>query len=181
MTTKAGKQASGREEKCKLFIYTDGACRGNPGPGGWAFFMKLETSSTKKHTVYRQDKTGNQTEGCGNEKYTTNNKMEMMAVIESLKRLGQLIEKDPAYDEDVSLYSDSQYVIKGITTWIKGWKKNGWRSATGKPVKNQELWEELDAEATKYKIDWQWVKGHSGDEYNELVDCAARAACDQVS
>lgn len=137
----------------KLTIYTDGACSGNPGPGGWGAILLY-----KKHKK----------EISGGQKNTTNNQMEMKAVIEALKLLKK--------ESELILYTDSKYVMDGITKWIFSWKKNGWKSANKKPVKNLELWQELDTQAKKHKIEWIWVKGHSGNHYNELVDELARRA-----
>jgi ribonuclease HI len=131
-------------------IYTDGACKGNPGPGGWGVLLKGEGGVHK--------------ELFGGEAATTNNRMEMMAVIEALKAL-----KRPC---EVLLYLDSEYVRKGITEWIGGWKARGWKTAAKQPVKNMDLWQQLDdlVEHSGHKITWRWVKGHSGDPGNERAD-----------
>ncbi len=133
-------------------IYTDGACKGNPGPGGWGVLLK---SGTLEKELY------------GGEPSTTNNRMELMAVIQALTAL-----KRPCH---VTLYLDSQYVLKGITEWIPGWKAKGWRTASGQPVKNVELWQQLDAlvQGGGHKIDWRWVRGHNGDPGNERADALA--------
>jgi len=133
-------------------IYTDGACKGNPGPGGWGVWLK---SGADEKDLF------------GGELGTTNNRMELMAVIEALSAL-----KRPC---EVSLYLDSEYVRKGITEWIHGWKARGWRTAAKQPVKNVELWQRLDALVTGggHKIEWRWVKGHSGDPGNERADALA--------
>lgn len=133
-------------------IYTDGACKGNPGPGGWGVWLKAGEL---------------QRELCGGERLTTNNRMELMAVIEGLAAL-----KRPCR---VTLFLDSQYVRKGITEWIRGWKAKGWRTAAGQPVKNVDLWQRLDAlvSGCGHAIDWRWVKGHSGDPGNERADALA--------
>ena len=125
-------------------IHTDGACKGNPGPGGWGVLMKVD---------------GAEKELFGGALGTTNNRMELMAVIEALNALAA--QPDPCY---VTLYLDSEYVRKGITEWIAGWKACGWRTAAKQPVKNAELWRQLDAlvAGTRHRIDWRWVKGHSG-------------------
>ena len=135
-----------------LVIYTDGACKGNPGPGGWGAL--LTSGATEKELF-------------GGELGTTNNRMEMTAVIEALAAL-----KKPSA---VILYLDSQYVLKGITEWIHGWKARGWRTAAKAPVKNVDLWQKLDAllVSSSHRIDWRWVKGHSGDPGNELADALA--------
>ncbi len=133
-----------------IIIYTDGGCSGNPGPGGWAF-------------VYRD---GNgEVRGSGGENPTTNNRMELRAVIEALGLAEQRAPGQP-----VILYTDSQYVKNGISSWIISWKRNGWRTADKKPVKNKELWEELDAVASRVRPRYEWVKGHAGIEPNELCD-----------
>ncbi|HNY25357.1 MAG TPA: ribonuclease HI [Alphaproteobacteria bacterium] len=136
-------------------IYTDGSCLGNPGPGGWAF-----VATDGKNVAERS----------GGEKDTTNNKMELMAVI---KALGAA-----AKHKEVEIYTDSQYVKNGMQSWIKNWKKNGWKTADKKPVKNKELWQKLDELAQSIKIHWNWVKGHAGDELNEHVDELARTAAE---
>ena len=136
----------------QIVIYTDGACKGNPGPGGWGAL--LTSGATEKELF-------------GGELGTTNNRMEMTAVIEALAAL-----KKPSA---VVLYLDSQYVLKGITEWIHGWKARGWRTAAKQPVKNVDLWQKLDAavSASEHKIDWRWVKGHAGDPGNERADALA--------
>ena len=138
-------------------IFTDGACRGNPGPGGWGVLLRAG-----KH----------EKELWGGEAHTTNNRMEMTAVIEALKAL-----KKPS---DVVLTTDSQYVRKGITEWIEGWKRKNWKTAAKKPVKNVELWQEIDALAANHQIDWRWVKGHSGHSENERVDDLANRGIDEL-
>ena len=138
-------------------IFTDGACRGNPGPGGWGALLR-----SGKH----------EKELCGGELHTTNNRMEMTAVIESLKAL-----KQPS---EVILTTDSQYVRKGITEWIEGWKKKNWQTAARKPVKNADLWKEMDKLAAGHTIDWRWVKGHSGHAENERVDDLANRGIDEL-
>ncbi len=138
-------------------IYTDGACRGNPGPGGWGALMRSD-----KH----------ERELWGGEAHTTNNRMEMTAVIESLKAL-----KRPS---EVVLTTDSQYVRKGITEWIEGWKRKNWQTAARKPVKNVDLWREIDALASKHTVEWRWVKGHSGHAENERVDDLANRGIDEL-
>ena len=138
-------------------IYTDGACRGNPGPGGWAALLRAKG----------QEKLIN-----GAEPETTNNRMELMAAIQGLQAL-----KRPS---KVRLTTDSQYVRQGITQWIKGWKRNGWRTAAKQPVKNRDLWVALDTALAAHDVDWQWVKGHSGHPENERVDQAANDAIDDM-
>jgi ribonuclease HI len=133
-------------------IYTDGACKGNPGPGGWGVLLK--SGGTEKELF-------------GGELATTNNRMELMAVIRALEAL-----KRPC---NVTLFLDSQYVLKGITEWLPGWKAKGWRTAAKQPVKNVELWKELDARVHQggHTIDWRWVRGHNGDPGNERADALA--------
>ena len=138
-------------------IYTDGACRGNPGPGGWGALL-----SSGEH-----DK-----EVSGAEVLTTNNRMELTAVIRALEAL-----KRPS---DVRIFTDSEYVRRGITEWVRNWKARGWKTADRKPVKNQDLWERLDALAAGHKIEWRWVKGHSGVPGNERVDRLANEAIDAM-
>lgn len=136
----------------QVVIYTDGACKGNPGPGGWG--VLLQSGATTKELY-------------GGEPGTTNNRMEMMAVIQALAAL-----KRPCA---VTLYLDSQYVLKGITEWLPGWKAKGWRTASKAPVKNAELWQRLDAlvHGGGHAIDWRWVRGHNGDAGNERADALA--------
>jgi ribonuclease HI len=133
-------------------IYTDGACKGNPGPGGWGVLLKAG---------------GTEKELFGGEAGTTNNRMEMMAVIRALEAL-----KRPC---QVTLYLDSQYVLKGITEWLPGWKSRGWRTAAKQPVKNVDLWQALDKLVSEggHQIDWRWVRGHNGDPGNERADALA--------
>ncbi len=133
-------------------IYTDGACSGNPGPGGWGAILKH--GETRK-------------ELSGGEAATTNNRMELLATITALTSL-----KSPC---EVDLYTDSKYVMDGIGTWIHGWKKNGWRTADKKPVKNIELWQALDDARNRHKVTWHWVKGHAGHPDNERADELARS------
>ena len=144
-----------REEQRNIAIYTDGACSGNPGRGGWAFIF-VEGNSI----LYKKS---------GFDKETTNNRMEMMAVIEALKE----IEKRGLSDESLTIYTDSSYVKNGITQWIKKWKCNGWRSSSNTPVKNQDLWLLLDSLSMSLFLSWKWVKGHAGNKFNELCDSMA--------
>lgn len=138
-------------------IYTDGACRGNPGPGGWGALLR---SGSHEKELW------------GGESHTTNNRMEMTAVIKSLEAL-----KKPSV---VVVTTDSQYVRKGITEWIEGWKRRGWKTASKQPVKNVELWKEIDALAAKHTVEWRWVKGHSGHAENERVDELANRGIDEL-
>jgi len=156
--------------EASLKIYTDGGCSGNPGPGGWAYVMVMETFQGTKVVE----------ESSGGEKDTTNNRMELRAVIESLRSL-KAASADPqsaqsALPRRTVIFTDSQYVQKGITEWIHKWKKNAWRTSDKKPVKNQDLWSELDALANELSPGWEWVKGHAGNEYNERCDTLVQAA-----
>lgn len=137
-------------------IFTDGACKGNPGPGGWGALLRL--GSKEK-------------ELCGGEPRTTNNRMELTAVIRALEALKRR--------SKVKLHTDSQYVQKGISEWIAGWKRRGWKTADKKPVKNVDLWLELDQLATQHDIEWLWVRGHAGHEGNERADVLANQGCEQ--
>ncbi|MDC0384871.1 ribonuclease HI [bacterium] len=138
--------------KKKITIYTDGACSGNPGKGGWAAVI-IEDENEKTIS--------------GSEMLTTNNRMELIAVINALKEVSSA---------ELDIYTDSKYVKNGIESWIKNWKINGWMTAAKQPVKNKDLWLELDTLVTKKEIEWKWVKGHSNDHYNTIVDEAARKA-----
>jgi ribonuclease HI len=136
----------------RVDIWTDGACSGNPGPGGWAAILVFE---------------GIEKEISGGEDVTTNNRMELTAAIESLAALKR--------DVPVHLHTDSEYLRNGITKWIHGWKRNGWRSADKKPVKNVDLWQRLDALTARHHVEWHWVRGHADDAMNERADALARA------
>ena len=138
-------------------IFTDGACSGNPGPGGWGVILRYDGEEKELH---------------GGEPATTNNRMELMAAIAGLEAL-----KRPCR---VHLFTDSTYVRDGVTKWIHGWKKNGWRTADKKPVKNVELWQRLDAARAPHQVDWIWVKGHSGHPENERADQLARGEIDKM-
>ena len=138
-------------------IYTDGACRGNPGPGGWGALLRMGEKER---------------ELSGGEALTTNNRMELMAAIKALEAL-----KRPCR---VQLHTDSQYVRDGITKWIHGWRRNGWKTANKKPVKNAELWQELLNAAAPHRVEWHWVKGHSGHPENDRVDALACAEADKL-
>lgn len=148
-----------------LKIYTDGGCSGNPGPGGWAYAIIIK--DFQGDNIIAKDK--------GGAKNTTNNKMELTAVIEALNKL-----KTMDVPKQVTVYTDSQYVQKGISEWIKNWKRNNWRTSDKKPVKNQELWTELDTLTADFSIIWQWVKGHAGNKYNELCDQMTQEAIASV-
>jgi ribonuclease HI len=142
----------------KVVIYTDGACRGNPGPGGWGAVL-IAANGTRK-------------ELCGGDLATTNNRMELMAAIQALDAL-----KKPCR---VELHTDSQYVMHGISQWIHGWKARGWKTADKKPVKNDDLWKRLDEARARHDVDWRWVKGHAGHEVNERADELARLGMKQA-
>ena len=135
----------------KVVIFTDGACRGNPGPGGWGALLMSN---------------GKERELCGGELATTNNRMELMGAIQALEALNKPCQ--------VELHTDSQYVRTGITEWLAGWKARGWRTAAKAPVKNEDLWKRLDAARLRHTVDWRWVKGHNGHELNERADALAR-------
>ena len=137
-------------------IYTDGACRGNPGPGGWGAILRFK---------------GKEKELWGGEAATTNNRMELMAVIQALGAL-----KRPS---EVRLYTDSLYVMKGIQTWIHAWKRKGWKTVDKKPVKNEDLWRELDAAVGRHQVEWHWVKGHAGHPENERADALANRGIEE--
>ena len=141
----------------QVIIYTDGACRGNPGPGGWGALIKYD--SVEK-TIF------------GGQANTTNNQMELSAAIEGLAIL-----KEPC---NVELFTDSKYVMDGITQWIQNWKKNNWRTAAKKDVKNKELWQKLDQLISQHQVQWHWVKGHSGDVGNEAADLLANKGIDSI-
>ena len=145
--------------KTDVTIYTDGACKGNPGPGGWGAWL---------------DASGHERELWGGQLQTTNNRMELTAVIKALSVLTRSCR--------VAIYTDSEYVRNGITTWIHGWKKRGWRTADGKPVKNVELWQQLETLANAHDVKWHWVKGHAGDPGNERADkLANRGVADALA
>lgn len=141
----------------ELEIFTDGACRGNPGPGGWGALLRC---GDKEKMIY------------GGEAATTNNRMEITAAIEALSAL-----KQPC---KVILTTDSEYVRQGITSWVENWKKRGWKTANKKPVKNVDLWQRLEEEAARHQIEWRWVKGHSGHRENEIADQLANQGIDEL-
>ena len=145
-------------EVVDIQIFTDGACRGNPGPGGWGVILR--SGSYEKELF-------------GGEQSTTNNRMELRAAIEGLAAL-----KRPSR---VTVTTDSQYVRQGITQWIEGWKRNQWRTSAKKPVKNQDLWQLLDELTSRHEVTWEWVKGHSGHPDNELADALANRGIDELS
>ena len=141
----------------RVQIFTDGACRGNPGPGGWGVLLSYK---------------GTEKELCGGESMTTNNRMELMAVIKALEALTKTAQ--------VMVTTDSQYVKKGISEWIKNWKRNCWKTASKKPVKNADLWEHLDDLVNRNDVTWAWVKGHSGHPENERVDALANRGLESI-
>ena len=140
-----------------LFAYTDGACSGNPGPGGWGVLMIAREGGAVVKEREMQ----------GGEQLTTNNRMELMAAISALEALTKAV--------DITIVTDSAYVKNGVTEWIHGWKRNGWRTAGKDPVKNVELWQRLDAAQARHKVTWKWIKGHAGHAENERADALARA------
>ena len=142
----------------RVTAYTDGACRGNPGPGGWGVVLRF--NGHEKHLQ-------------GGEAQTTNNRMELMAAIQALESLKESCQ--------VQLHSDSTYVLKGITEWLPGWKRKQWRTADRKPVKNVDLWQRLDVANARHQVDWCWVKGHAGHEGNELADRLANQGIDGLA
>ena len=146
-----------RGERGQVVIHTDGACSGNPGPGGWGAILEWG---------------GRRREIKGGEAHTTNNRMELMAAISALEAL-----KRPC---EVDLHTDSQYLRQGITSWIHGWKRNGWKTADRKPVKNVDLWQRLDAAIARHTMRWHWVRGHSGHDLNERADELAREAIAEI-
>jgi ribonuclease HI len=139
-------------------IFTDGACRGNPGPGGWGALLRYGDNEKK---IY------------GGDRLTTNNRMELMAAIEALASLKET--------SRVVLTTDSQYVRQGITSWMDNWKRRGWKTANKKPVKNVDLWQRLEKEASSHEVEWMWVKGHSGHRENEMADQLANQGIDELS
>lgn len=139
----------------KVVMYTDGACRGNPGPGGWGVILSYRDRNKKLN---------------GFDPQTTNNRMELTAAIEGLRALSRAC--------DIELNTDSKYVLQGISEWIESWKSNGWKTAAKKPVKNVDLWQSLDEQVKKHRINWHWVKGHAGIEGNEMADQLANLAID---
>lgn len=145
------------EDAKRVILFTDGACSGNPGPGGWGVLLRWQ---------------GAEKELCGGEEQTTNNRMELMAAIQGLRAMKRRV--------SIDLYTDSTYVKDGITKWIFNWKKNGWKTAAKKPVKNADLWQELDAEIKNHDVEWHWVKGHDGHEGNERADALAREGVEKI-
>lgn len=141
-----------------VIIYTDGACRGNPGPGGWGAVLSYKDNTKELY---------------GGERETTNNRMELLAVINALEALNK--------PSSVQVNSDSKYVLQGITEWMDNWKKRGWKTASKSPVKNEDLWRRLDAAKSPHRIEWKWVKGHSGDHGNDRADKLANLGIDMLT
>lgn len=137
-----------------VLLFTDGGCSGNPGPGGWAYLIVSESKGVID-------------ERWGAEKLTTNNRMELSAAVAALEAV---LADSSLRANPITLYTDSQYLQKGITSWIQNWKRNGWKTSSKEPVKNQDLWQRLDQLTTRLQVEWRWVKGHAGHEYNERVD-----------
>lgn len=142
----------------EVVIYTDGACSGNPGPGGWGVVLRWNGTEKELH---------------GGDPQTTNNRMELMAAIQALEALTR--------PSEVSLYTDSVYLLNGITKWIEGWQRNGWKTAAKKPVKNDDLWRRLIEAMKPHDITWEWVKGHAGDAGNERADALARRGIEEAA
>ena len=153
MATEPAPNESAPNESALVEIFTDGACRGNPGPGGWGALLRYK---------------GREREISGATAETTNNRMELMAAIQGLEALSRPCQ--------VRLVTDSQYVKNGVTRWLAGWKRKGWRKSDRQPVKNVDLWQRLDAASQRHRVDWVWVRGHSGHPDNERVDALARGA-----
>jgi ribonuclease HI len=141
----------------EVVIYTDGACSGNPGPGGWGVMLRWNGTEKELH---------------GGDPQTTNNRMELMAAIQALEALNR--------PSQVQLYTDSTYLLDGITKWIAGWQRNGWRTSARKPVKNEDLWRRLIEAMNRHEVSWRWVKGHAGDEGNERADALARLGIEEA-
>jgi len=141
----------------EVVIYTDGACSGNPGPGGWGVVLRWNGTEKELH---------------GGDPQTTNNRMELMAAIQALEALNR--------PSRVQLYTDSVYLLNGITKWVAGWQSNGWRTSAKKPVKNEDLWRRLIEAKNGHDVNWQWVKGHAGDEGNERADALARLGIEEA-
>ena len=151
--------------KVRIIAYTDGACSGNPGPGGWGLYLKAENE---------KGETLKENEFYGNEVHTTNNRMELIGAIKAIEKLKKKT------GVSLTIRTDSTYVRKGITEWLSNWKKNNWRKSDKKPVENRDLWELLDKIVTKHSVKWEWVKGHSGEPGNEIADALARKGRDEA-
>ena len=151
--------------KIKIIAYTDGACSGNPGPGGWGLYLKAENENgeiVKENEFY------------GTDVYTTNNRMELLGAIKAMEKLKK------KNGVSITIRTDSTYVRKGITEWLSNWKKNNWRKSDNKPVENKDLWELLDKIVANHSVKWEWVKGHSGEQGNEIADELARKGRDEA-
>ena len=146
------------KEVVVVHAFTDGACRGNPGPGGWGVLLRFNDNEKRL---------------CGGEAETTNNRMELMAVIQALESLNR--------ECKIKVTSDSQYVLKGINEWMEGWKKRGWKTAAKKPVKNVDLWQRLDKAREEHEVEWLWIKGHSGHIENDIADELANQGIDELN
>ncbi len=151
--------------KLRIIAYTDGACSGNPGPGGWGLYLKAEN---EKGEILKENKF------YGNEVHTTNNRMELIGAIKAMEKLNQ------KNGVSLTIRTDSTYVRKGITEWLSSWKKNNWRKSDKKPVENKDLWEQLDKIVSKHSVNWEWVKGHAGEPGNEIADALARKGRDEA-
>ena len=151
--------------KLRIIAYTDGACSGNPGPGGWGLYFKAEN---EKGEILKENKF------YGNEIHTTNNRMELIGAIKAIEKLNQ------KKGVSLTIRTDSTYVRKGITEWLSNWKKNNWLKSDKKPVENKDLWEQLDKIVSKHSVNWEWVKGHSGEQGNEIADALARKGRDEA-
>ena len=151
--------------KLRIIAYTDGACSGNPGPGGWGLYFKAEN---EKGEILKENKF------YGNEIHTTNNRMELIGAIKAIEKLNQ------KKGVSLTIRTDSTYVRKGITEWLSNWKKNNWLKSDKKPVENKDLWEQLDKIVSKHSVNWEWVKGHSGEKGNEIADALARKGRDEA-
>ncbi len=147
----------------KIKVYTDGGCRGNPGPGGWAFVILKDENNIQMS---------------GSDKDTTNNKMELTAVIKALEYISS---SEDFINSTAVIHTDSAYVKNGITSWIKKWEINGWKTASRQPVKNKELWQQLKMLDNKIKAEWKWVKGHAGNKYNEICDSIVGKEIDKIT
>ena len=151
--------------KVRIIAYTDGACSGNPGPGGWGLYLKAENE---------KGETLKENEFYGNEVHTTNNRMELIGAIKAIEKLKR------KNGVSLTIRTDSAYVRKGITEWLSNWKKNNWRKSDKKPVENRDLWELLDKIVANHSVKWEWVKGHSGEQGNEIADELARKGRDEA-
>ncbi|MBK1735694.1 ribonuclease HI [Halorhodospira abdelmalekii] len=157
----------------EVFAFTDGACRGNPGPGGWGVLLRYEATAQRDESGgERPERRVREREFWGGERQTTNNRMELTAAIRALEAL-----RRPCR---VVVTTDSEYLRRGITEWMAAWKRRGWRTAARKPVKNQDLWQQLDELTRHHQVEWRWVRGHSGDTDNERADALANRGVDEL-